>query len=119
CPSMKRALAGKTTYLAPVGVAMVFTGGKQGTPIKEITDGTSNTIFIVDANDDHAVVWTKPDDLHVDPKNSTAGLFGHHAGGCNVAFADASVRFVPDDCEPAKMYALFTRNGGESFQTLP
>jgi hypothetical protein len=113
CPRMNRKLVGKTTYLAPVGEAMVFTGTNQGIPIKEITDGTSNTISIVDADDDHAVTWTQPDDLRIDLTHPSVGLFGHHFGGCNVAFADASVHFLPKQIDLKILSALFTRNGGE------
>src|SRR5207248_1536085 len=69
CPSMKWSLKNKTTYLGLVNESAMFTGGPEGVPIKDVEDGTSNTIFIVDADDDHAVIWTKPEDLKYDPKN--------------------------------------------------
>jgi prepilin-type processing-associated H-X9-DG protein len=119
CPSMSRKLLGKTTYVAPVGESMVFTGRQKGVEIKEITDGTSNTIMIVDADDTHAVIWTRPDDLQIDLKHPSAGLFGHHLGVCNVAFADGSVRFLPEKIEPEMVRALFTRNGGETITSPP
>src|SRR5204863_3386120 len=53
-----------TTFLAPVGKGLAFEGDKP-LKINSFTDGTSNTIFIVQANDDRAVPWTKPDDLEV------------------------------------------------------
>jgi prepilin-type processing-associated H-X9-DG protein len=113
CPSMKRKLVGKTTYLAPVGDALMFTGTKEGVRISDIVDGTANTIFVVDADDDHAVIWTKPEDLRIQPESPSTGLHGHHAGGCNVLFADASVHFVPKTVDPKALWAIFTRNGGE------
>ncbi|HLN29681.1 MAG TPA: DUF1559 domain-containing protein [Gemmataceae bacterium] len=113
CPGAKGSLAGKTTYLGPVGAAMMFTGDSQGIQIKDVTDGTSNTIFVVDASDDRAVIWTKPDDLKIDAKDPLAGLVGHHPDGFNAAFADGSVHFIAKGVDKAVLHALFTRNGGE------
>ena len=36
--------------------------------MRDITDGTSNTIMAIDAGDEHAVVWTKPADWEFDPE---------------------------------------------------
>jgi hypothetical protein len=119
CPNMKRKLVGKTTYLAPVGDSLMFTGTKDGVQMKEISDGTSNTIFIVDADDDHAVTWTKPDDLRIGINDPAAGLVGHHPGGFNALFADASVHFINRTIDPKVLWALFTRNGGEVVSPNP
>ena len=59
---------GKTTYLVPTADGTAF-GGKEGLTIANITDGTSNTIMIVEAAPEKAVIWTKPDDLKVDLKS--------------------------------------------------
>jgi hypothetical protein len=113
CPAAPWGATGKTTFLAPVGKELMFTGDVHGVPIKEVTDGTSNTIFVVDAADDHAVVWTKPDDLRVDAKEPLAGLVGHHAGGFNAVFVDGSAHFISRAIDPKMLFAVFTRNGGE------
>ena len=114
CPSgsSKRADLGKTTYLTPRGKSTIFPGS-EGIKIPKITDGTSNTIFVVDASDDRAVVWTKPDDWDVDPELDLKGIFGHHPGGTNFSFADGSVRFIKDSVDPKVMEKLLTRDGGE------
>ena len=49
-------------------------GGKKGMPIQKITDGTSNTIMIVEADDSRAVYWTQPEDYKIDANNPKAGL---------------------------------------------
>src|SRR5437016_13091409 len=90
---------GKTRYLAPRGQGTIFHGSE---PVKltEITDGTSNTILFVDAGDERAVTWTKPDDwdLFPDPKIASAGVFSAHRGqrarGTNCAFAAGSDHFL-------------------------
>ena len=107
----KLAADGKTTYLAPVGDATMFPDGR-GVRIAEVTDGMSNTILFVDAADDAAVVWTKPDDLAYDPKAPEKGL-GFRYPGALVVFADGSTHLIPKTVEKATLQALFTRNGGE------
>jgi hypothetical protein len=111
--SPKLGWAGKTTYLAPVGEALVFTGGPQPVERKNISDGTSNTIMVVDADEAHAVIWTRPEDLKIDPKQPGAGFAGHHGNGFSVVFADAAVHFLPKKMDKSQLYAFFTRNGGE------
>jgi hypothetical protein len=113
-PRMRRKQPGLTTYLGPVGEHLVFTGGNQKVRMaQDIPDGTSNTICLVDAADDRAVVWTKPDDLKVDPEAPFKGLIGHYPGYFLAAFADGTVHPVPKNLPPATLWALFTRDGGE------
>ena len=116
CPSTAGALLAKkgmTTCLAPVGEKTVF-GGKQGTAIRDITDGAAHTIMLVEADPKHAVVWTKPDDLQIDPDNPLHGLSGRHEGGFNVVFCDLHVEFMMiENIDPKKLRAMFTHDGGE------
>src|SRR5262249_19617843 len=49
--------AGKTTFLGVAGESAMFPRGR-GVAIREITDGLSNTIFVVDADEAKAVAWT-------------------------------------------------------------
>jgi prepilin-type processing-associated H-X9-DG protein len=112
-PAQKNGAEGKTTYLAPVGQKTIF-GGKKGMPIQKITDGTSNTIMLVEADDSRAVIWTQPNDYKIDPDNPKAGLVRPGTRGFNAAFADGSVRMLLDTIDAATLRALFTANGGES-----
>ncbi len=111
CPDEGRKLRkdGKTTYLVPRGKATIFPEGR-GIKIGEITDGTSNTILVVDAVDTLAVTWTKPDDWEVDPEPKRDALFGHHAEGTNVVFADGGVRFVKSTMSDATLRVMLTRS---------
>ena len=115
CPVSQAAAAGKTTYLVPVGDALMFTGNTKGVAIRDITDGTSNTICLVDANEERAVIWTKPEDWQVDAKKPKAGLEnGHHGKDFLAAFADGSVHSLTlAKISAENLYALFTRAGGE------
>jgi hypothetical protein len=108
----KLAAAGKTTFLAPRGAATMFPD-RRGVRLSEVTDGTSNTIFLVDADDAHAVPWTKPEELAFDPKEPAKGLSTRFGDGFLVGFVDGSVHFLPKKLPKETLRALFTRNGGE------
>ena len=111
-PRQAAALKDRTTYLAPLGKGLVWEEPK-GLKIAQITDGTSNTIALVEADDERAVIWSKPEDITIDPKNPAAGLLGHYGGGFHAAMADGSVRFIGKGIDPMNLWALFTRAGGE------
>jgi hypothetical protein len=104
--------AGKTTFLGIAGPSGMFPGC-QSLRIPDVTDGTSNTIFVVDADDARAVDWTKPEDLTPDPERPLDGLLGHFPEGFLALFVDGSVHFIPKTVSPKTVRALFTRNGGE------
>lgn len=112
CPASKLREKGRSSYAVVVGEGTVFPG-REGIPIKEIKDGTSSTILAVEVDDEHAVIWTKPDDLPFDPNNPAKGLGGHFQRGFNAAFCDGSVHFLLKGTDPKVLRALFTRAGGE------
>jgi len=105
---------GHTRYVAPLGPKYIFTGRPTGIRIADIPDGTSNTIMIVEAAPEKAVVWTKPDDLELDAKDPVAGLVVKKGPGFDALLADGSVRFIPKNIAQTTLRALFTRNGGEA-----
>jgi hypothetical protein len=102
----------RTNYLLPVGPATAFAGPKC-VAVKDIRDGTSNTVMTLEADDSHAVVWTKPDDLPFDPKEPLKGLGGLIEGGFQVGFMDGSVRFISKTIASDVLKALVTPDGGE------
>lgn len=105
--------AGKTVYLGVVGKNCIFDGSKNGIGLRQVTDGTSKTIMLVEADADQAVEWTKPADWEFNPKKPIAGLGSAHPGGFLVAFADGSIQFISNAVDPDVLKALLTRNGGE------
>lgn len=110
---MKARANGKTRYLAPVGNSLAFSGKPEGLRIRDFTDGTSNTILIVEAAPTSAVIWTKPEDLNVDLKNPLKGLLGDEAKWFLAGYCDGSVRTIAKSIDLKKLAAIFTRNGGE------
>ncbi|MHB1036923.1 MAG: DUF1559 family PulG-like putative transporter [Pirellulales bacterium] len=112
-PDTRSPQPGKTRYLVPVGEGGMFADPK-GPQLMDITDGTSNTIMVVEVGEAQAVEWTKPDDLKVDPKQPLAGLAGSPRRGFLAALADGSVHFLSESIDPAILRALFTAKGGEA-----
>ncbi len=114
---------GLTPILAVVGSNTIITSDKrtgnkgyEGTKIQEVTDGTSNTIAVVESK--HRVPWTKPEDIPYDkskPFESTKWL---NSAGYNALISDGSVLsmkpFDPkNEADIQKLRALFSRNGDE------
>src|SRR4029077_885 len=112
CPSRTKAEPYTTSYRVFMGPGALFEKDK-GTSIAAITDGTSNTLMVVESKE--AVPWTKPDELSFDPK-AKPSLFGAgspHPGGFNAAFADGSVRFITNAVSLNVFRAFITRAGSE------
>lgn len=118
-PKVFEPVAGKTKekhathYQALVGGgAAFFAPGKGVTRYPaSFTDGTSNTILIVEAAD--AVPWTKPVDLTYDPKKPLPKFGGLFKDGFHAVFADGFVRFIGKDADKDTLRAAITAAGGE------
>jgi prepilin-type processing-associated H-X9-DG protein len=109
-----KAEPGMTVYLAPYNGETVW--DLESPMIQKITDGTSNTIMIVEVDDSAAVPWTKPDDFDLSEGNLLEVL-GQSVGGGNCAFADGSVRFISENIDKETLKALMTSAGGEVVNT--
>ncbi len=103
---------GRTVYLAPRGASTMFPG-KDPVKIRQIRDGTSKTIAIIEVDDAQAVPWTKPDDWEVDPDHPKLGFHGPFPDGVNTAACDVSRHFIPLDVEENVLKALLTIDGRE------
>jgi hypothetical protein len=104
--------AGKTVFVLPVGPMTAFRGGPKGPRIGDFTDGLSNTVLVVTADDAHAVPWTRPEDLRFDPAHPNVGL-ARYPDGYVVGMADGSVAFLSAAVDPKKLLPAFTPGGGE------
>jgi prepilin-type N-terminal cleavage/methylation domain-containing protein/prepilin-type processing-associated H-X9-DG protein len=116
------------------GIFWRFTYHRGGVKIREITDGTSKTLLIGEASpvDGNSPAWSSEGDwavtgvgINFDWQNYAAcvpagtcwwnmrGFRSYHPGGVHFAFADGSVRFIPDDIDHPIYRALSTRSKGE------
>ncbi|MEO2008573.1 MAG: DUF1559 domain-containing protein [Pirellulaceae bacterium] len=99
-------------YLLPRGAGSIFEG-KDGPSFRQITDGLSNTLLVLEVNDDASVIWTKPGDLSFNAENPLAGLGTSHPGGFNAALADGSVHFIPATIDAAMFLRMLMMSDGE------
>jgi hypothetical protein len=115
CPTANLQAKGLTTYLAPLGEKTVFCG-KAGVQMKDITDGTSNTIMLVEVDPDRAVIWTKPDDLEIDFDNPLDGLGNSHEGTFGALICDGAVRRIAKAIDADTFRLLLMRNDGKPIE---
>jgi len=103
--------AGKTAFHVFTGKDTPFDGDK-GKPIRDFTDGTSNTILAVLAGADTAEIWTKPGGLAFDPAAPAKALGTIPEATFMALFADGSVHSVPTMVEPMTLANLIQINDG-------
>ena len=87
--------------------------GTKGLKFRDMTDGTSNTLMVVEANPENAVIWTKPEDLPFDEQDPGNGLGAIRPEGFQAAYTDGSVRLIPADLEDETLRRLSLRNDGQ------
>lgn len=110
CPASKhKAKHGLATYRLVVGEHTPFPR-REGIELKQIIDGTSNTIMAVEVDDEHAVEWTKPEGLPFNAENPADGLGGQFEGGFQSVFCDGSAHFIPLPHDAKRLRCLLMRD---------
>lgn len=99
--------SGKTAYVVPVGEGSLFDADEPKS-FKDVHDGTSKTIFCIEAAPESAVIWTKPDDWQYAPDQPLKGLITEGQEWFLAAFFDGSVRTIPTTIKPESLRALLT-----------
>jgi hypothetical protein len=103
----------RTTYIVPVGTGTMFEGSA-GLLQRDLHDGPANTLMLVEADEEQAVVWTRPDDLRYDQHDPWNGLGKLRADGFLGARADGKVSFYVRSLNAIQLDAYFSRDGGET-----
>lgn len=117
CPSIPNPTS-QTCYAMIVGPGTI-SDGTSCTSMRDITDGTSNTLMIVEATS-AGIGWTEPRDLDATSitfqVNEPMGgeIESSHPGGVNCAICDGSVQFLSDFTDPEELRAASTIAGGEA-----
>lgn len=103
----------KTQIVAPMTPSSAF--GRPGPPIRirDVTDGTSNTIWFVRADVRKAVPWTKPADLPIDADDPFSSIAGADAEHFLASYIDGSARAISRKVSKKTLHLLFSINDGE------
>ena len=113
---------GKTLFAMPMISKETFSSNPEFAPFfapnspttfRNMKDGFSNTIMIVEVNPNRAATWTAPQDWEFDPDGSKAGLGEAWPDRILVALGDGSVHSLKKDIAESDVVSLMTRNGGE------
>ena len=126
CPTARRRwpeAGGVSAFGLPVGERTAFPGGV-GVAVEAVTDGTSNTIVLMEAVG-LALPLTEPGDVPVDelpagvnlrgdaPGQSRGWVSSYHLGGAQVLTGDGRVRFLRETVDADVLRSLVTIAGGE------
>lgn len=110
--SKHQAESGLSTFVLPSNADSMWPADR-ALDFKDIEDGTSNTIMIVEVNDDLAQEWTKPDPFQINMQDPASQLGGHFIDKIFFAAGDGSSGTISRD-KFGDLKALLTRSGGES-----
>ena len=97
-----------SSYYGISGKTSVF--GESGVTFRQITDGTSNTVLVVEAR--RNIPWTKPQDIPFTP-DKLPKLGGYQEEGFLAAFCDGSVRLIAKSVSDEILKRYFQYNDGQ------
>lgn len=116
-PNSRVANEGRTRFLVPVGPTLSFSP-TPGESRNSFNDGAGGllgaSIGLVEVDDDHAVIWTKPDDLIVDLKNPRSRIGTPSPRGFLISFSGGGSFFVPKAVDNETLATLFIPGGARN-----
>jgi hypothetical protein len=84
---------------------------KVGVSFRQMTDGTSNIVAMVEAKRD--IPWTKPEDIPYDPTGKLPQFGGYFKEGFGLNFGDSHCQFVFEPIKDAALRALISPAAGD------
>lgn len=117
CVSSPNAMMNSTNYMVIVGPGTI-SEGDQPIALRDITDGTSNTILVVEVKDQQ-VPWMEPTDLSLAQmqmaiNSGSTDPGSNHPGGMQAAMGDGAVHFISESIDPNLLQNLIIRNDGQA-----
>jgi prepilin-type processing-associated H-X9-DG protein len=119
CPSRaEQQSRTETSYVAVMGPQTVWPGSKTIT-MSDVTDGTSNTILVVEIANS-GIHWMEPRDLHVVQMPMAVdaargqGISSQHPNVAMAVFVDGHTQALTKNTPPEILRALLTIAGGET-----
>jgi hypothetical protein len=103
----------ETRFRVFVGPHTLYEPGARPMPMQRVTDGTSNTIFLVEAAE--TVPWPEPRELPYDRTGPLPALGSPGRDVFLVGMLDGSVRFVSKQVSPDVLRAGIEPNDGRFF----
>ncbi|HMP06635.1 MAG TPA: hypothetical protein PJ982_09815, partial [Lacipirellulaceae bacterium] len=97
--------AGKTRYVVPRGAGTLFSAKDVLT--KANADQRTNMLMLLEAADEHAVVWTSPEDIELDPRMAAQDLMIRPPGGFLAGFV-GHMQMLRQDIAPEAVAAALT-----------
>ncbi|WP_442484269.1 M56 family metallopeptidase [Aeoliella sp. SH292] len=97
-------------YFVLTGPTTAFSTEGEGTRMEDITDGTSNTIALVDAKRD--IPWTNPEDIAYDAAKPLPEFGGRHPGIFLAGFTDGSVQAIANEIDQQMLRWMIEKADG-------
>ncbi len=131
------AVSGKGTIFPSVGIKMDekqiakplahITSDNGATGMRQIFDGTSNTLMVGTVSPENTIPWMKPEDINVDAMLPGLGEKGNFAAPYGTRtrpatlflFSDGSVRVISTSIERKTLQNLFMMNDGNPIGDIP
>ncbi len=104
---------GHTRYVSPITKNSALGTPSEALFFQHVLDGTSNTIWLVEAAPEHSVIWTKPEDMEIDSADPLAKIISEGTKRFPAGFLDGSVRSISATITKELANALISVNGGE------